>query len=292
MGDIEKVSSGIQEPEPAYIPPPTPSSQYNGRDRDIEASIPPVPPSPSLLGQNYGMSHEDRPSHPPRQSKSFNSLRHPKSSISLRSSSYIYNGNGPLESRNGPTSGGGEEPASVAEELAWGPSHPCFPHMNPHVPLKSREYITTRIIRIRRDWMVRGDLAPTFSNLYPEILDPLVEEQEFRDIIHHINKTLVEAFDPFSSRNWLDAVLGLLTGWLWDDLGGAGVKKRLRGLEKWIEEWNQGVGAREGTKIIPLRRTGYMNLDIQIPDPQVRVVGEDGGTRPGSVAVRADETAA
>jgi len=35
----------------------------------------------------------------------------------------------------------------------------------------------TRIIRIRRDWMVVGDLAPTFSNIYPEILDPLMQEQ-------------------------------------------------------------------------------------------------------------------
>jgi hypothetical protein len=28
-------------------------------------------------------------------------------------------------------------------------------------------------------------------------------------------------------------------------------------------------------RIIPLRRTGYMNLDIVIPDPQVRVVGDE-----------------
>ena len=131
--------------------------------------------------------------------------------------------------------------------------------------------------------MVRGDLAPTYSNLYPEILDPLVPEHEFRTIIHHINKTLVEAFDPYSLRNWLDGFLGLVTGWFWEDFGLASVKSKLKELEAWIEEWNRRNGAREGVKVIPLRRTGYMNLDIQIPDPQLKVIGEDERSRPGTM---------
>jgi hypothetical protein len=122
--------------------------------------------------------------------------------------------------------------------------------------------------------MVKGDLAPTFSNLYPEILDPLVPEPEFRRVIQHINQTLVDAFDPFAVWNWVDGLLGLATGWLWEDFRPSGVKGKLRRLEAWIEDWNHSMGLRDGVKIVPLRRTGYMTLDFQIPDPQVRVVGE------------------
>lgn len=159
----------------------------------------------------------------------------------------------------------------------WGPQHPCYPHLNPHVPVDSSEYVTTRIIRIRRDWLLEGDLAPTFSNLYPEILDPAgLNEQEFRRIIDKLNSELVPAFSPYNWRNVLDGVLGLATGWLWDDFGATAVKSRLGNLEKWIEQWNLNMektcSADENTippKILSLKRTGYMTLDIQIPDPEI-----------------------
>lgn len=117
--------------------------------------------------------------------------------------------------------------------------------------------------------MQKGDLAPTFANLYPEILDPLVSEEEFRVVIKKINDTLIEAFDPLSFRAWLDAVMGMATFWLWDDAGLTKVKRQLAGLEQWIDDWNQNSGEKEGVRIIPLRRTGYMTLDIQVPDPQL-----------------------
>ncbi|KNG52581.1 golgin subfamily a member 7 erf4 protein [Stemphylium lycopersici] len=145
-----------------------------------------------------------------------------------------------------------------ASEFPWGPSHPCFPHPNPHVPLDSELYHTTRIIRIKRDWMMKGDLAPTFANLYPEILDPLVTEDDFRILIKKINDTLVDAFDPFTFRAALDTVMGVATFWLWEDAGFTGVKKQLAELERWIEDWNRDIGAKEAVKIIPLRRTGYL----------------------------------
>jgi len=192
-----------------------------------------------------------------------------------------------------------EQDEVAEEEIPWGPSHPCFPHMNPHVPLSSPEYATTRIIRVRRDWMQVGDLAPTFANLYPEILDPLVSEDEFRRIIQHINKELVAAFSPWSARALFDAVLGMATLWLWDDIGLAGVKGRLKKLEDWVEKWNRGVGSQEGVKIIPLRRTAYMTvslirfpamprlfpltvrqLDFEIPDPHISVEPNVGSSRP------------
>lgn len=158
--------------------------------------------------------------------------------------------------------------ADAGEE--WGPHHPCFPHLNPHVPLDSIEYTTTRIIRVKRDWLVAGDLAPTFSNLYPEILDPAgVSEQEFRRIVEKLNGELIPIFDPFGFRNMLDSVLGLVTGWLWDDFGLTAAKSRLNSLEKWIERWNQEMektmASEEGTippKLISLRQTGYMTVCV------------------------------
>ena len=286
MGDIGKETGGVQVPEPAHVAGGSPISEYNPQTKDLEANFPPLPPvptGPSMLGQDYGMSPDDLPAHPPKRTKSYRSLHEPKSLTSLRSASRGYNTSNP-ESRNGGNGlGDDHDQGDVAEELAWGPSHPCFPHLNSHVPLNSPEYESTRIIRIRRDWMVRGDLAPTYSNLYPEILDPSLPEHEFRTIIHHINKTLVEAFDPYSMRNILDGFIGLVTGWLWEDFGLTGIKGKLKRLEQWIEDWNHRNGEREGVKVIPLRRTGYMNLDIQIPDPQLKVVGEDERSRLGTM---------
>ncbi|KAM0483180.1 hypothetical protein ACHAPX_002629 [Trichoderma viride] len=151
---------------------------------------------------------------------------------------------------------------------AWGPQHPCFPHLNPHVPTDSAEYAKTRVIRIRRDWLLQGDLAPTFSNLYPEILDPAgIPEPEFRQIIDKLNKELIPAFDPYNFRNMFDAFVGLATGWLWDDFGMTGIKSRLNSLEIWIEQWNREkektTSSEDGVlppKLISLRRTGYMTV--------------------------------
>jgi hypothetical protein len=152
-----------------------------------------------------------------------------------------------------------------ADEFEWGPSHPCFPHVNPHVPLNSPLFQATRIIRIKRDWMQVGDLAPTFNNLYPEILDPHITEEQFRRIVEHINKELIAAFSPYSARNWVDTVLSVATFWLWEDMGFVAVKQRLEKLEKWIADWNRDIGSREGVTIIPLRRTGYLTVSCLKP---------------------------
>ncbi|KAJ5099549.1 hypothetical protein N7532_006550 [Penicillium argentinense] len=201
-----------------------------------------------------------------------NQPRHAQSQTSLRSQSQIAS----IPSNTG------QAPADVAEELAWGPAHPCYPHLNPHVPIGSREYLTTRVIRIRRDWMVKGDLAPTFSNLYPEILDPLLSEQEFRKVIATVNNGVVKAFDPFSLRNWFDGAIGLLTGWVWDDMNAPGIKGELQQVESWLEKWNREVGDKDGVHIWSLRRTAYMSLDIQIPDPKVGIVPSEGPSLPNT----------
>lgn len=148
----------------------------------------------------------------------------------------------------------------AASNLEWGPSHPCYPHLNPHVSLSSPLYNSTRIIRVPRDWLVAGDLAPTFANVYPEVLDSAMPEDEFRRVIRHVNEEVIAAHNPFSGRAWLDTILSIATLWLWDDFGFTGVKRRLRSLERWLEEWNRGVGTKEGVQIIPLRRTAYMSV--------------------------------
>lgn len=80
----------------------------------------------------------------------------------------------------------------------------------------------------------------------------------------------------------MDAVLGIATGWLYEDLGFSRVKKGARDVELLIEEWNghkrQGLDKDEEdlVKAIPLRRTGYLCLDIQIPDPHVGTVEDEG----------------
>ncbi|SPN98368.1 uncharacterized protein DNG_01413 [Cephalotrichum gorgonifer] len=182
----------------------------------------------------------------------------------------------PMSSNSSDSSIMGEDVQGGDATQEWGPQHPCYPHLNPHVPASSPEYAATRIIRVRRDYMVGGDLAPAFSDTYPDILDPVgLSEQEFRRIISKLNTDLVSIHDPYGWRNILDATLGLLTGWVWDDLGFTGIKARLAGLEGWIERWNQEMektlGADDGMapRIIPLRKTGYMTLDIQIPDPEI-----------------------
>jgi hypothetical protein len=279
MVDLEKQSSteGLRQPDRAHIP----TSKYNADNPSTSQQ------GASVLGSSYGVNPLDQPLQPPRRITSHRSLRRAQSGASIGSAGLL-GGRTYTDAGQPPTTGASQSDAErglaqhdghhdddVAEELAWGPSHPCFPHLNPHVPINSREYSATRIIRVRRDWMVAGDLAPTFSNIYPEILDPLMQEGEFRYVIEHINQTLCQAYDPFSAWNWFDGIMGVLTGWFWEDFRPWGIKGALKGLEEWLEDWNHTVGARDGVRLIPLRRTGYMCLDVQIPDPQVRVVGED-----------------
>jgi hypothetical protein len=114
--------------------------------------------------------------------------------------------------------------------------------------------------------MVAGDLAPAYSGLYPELLDAAgLSEAEFRRVVQELNGRLGQAFDPYKLGNVVDVVLGLVTGWVWDDLGATSTKRALRDVERWLEAENaslerQGAGAR----FIPLRRSGYMSVSPPI----------------------------
>ncbi|KAF2484570.1 Golgin subfamily A member 7/ERF4 family-domain-containing protein [Neohortaea acidophila] len=167
------------------------------------------------------------------------------------------------------------------EGFEWGPSHPCFPHPNPHCAADSAEAKATRVIRVRRDWLQAGDLYPQYANLYPEILDPLVTDEDFRFLVSNVNARLKAAFDPFTSRAWADTLLGVVTGFVWDDLGFTGAKTGIKGLEAFIDKWNADK-RREGkdVRVVQLRRTGFMAMDFVIPDPGIDVV-DDGNEREG-----------
>ena len=129
------------------------------------------------------------------------------------------------------------------------------------------------MIRVRRDWLQAGDLYPQYANLYPEILDPLVSEQDFRFLVSNINARLKETFDPYSTRAAVDAVLGAVTGYMWETLGLTGAKKGMRSLEGFVEKWNAERRRQErDVRLVQLRRTGFMSLDFVIPDPGIDVV--------------------
>ncbi|EME81608.1 uncharacterized protein MYCFIDRAFT_121644, partial [Pseudocercospora fijiensis CIRAD86] len=171
----------------------------------------------------------------------------------------------PQTNRTDVSTEGGED-----DDFEWGPQHPCFPHQNPHCAPSSEEFISTRIIRVKRDYLIAGDLYPQYANLYPEILHPLVTDEEFRTLIADINSILQSSFSPLTWRAWVDSILGVLTGYIYDDLGLTGAKRGERELETYIDDWNGAheVQGRE-VKIVQLRRTGFMNLDFVIPDPQL-----------------------
>ena len=175
----------------------------------------------------------------------------------------------------------GDEDEDEDEDFAWGPTHPCFPHPNPHCPPSSPEHTSTRVIRVRRDWLVAGDLYPQYANLYPEILDPLVSDAEFRFLISRINSILQRAFSPFTTRAWMDSVLGAATGYFWDDLGLTGARSGEKELERFIDKWNQDrERERKEVRMVHLRRTGFMSLDFIVPDPGIDA-GEEHERRGG-----------
>ena len=124
--------------------------------------------------------------------------------------------------------------------------------------------------------MQAGDLYPQYANLYPEILDPLVSDEDFRFLISNINARLKETFDPYTTRAAVDAVLGAVTGYVWETLGLSGAKKGMKALELFVDKWNQERARQEKeVRVVQLRRTGFMAVDFVIPDPGIDVVGDD-----------------
>lgn len=261
---VSEVSSKPLPPAPA-IPQDEPSTEALSR-RASRASLPrdlTRTPSRRSLRSNHQLASARRSEEiPPLPiTPGLQSIYQQKSRNSTRQDISA-------ESEATPAGRISHESAASGEEFVWGPSHPCFPHPNPHCLPESEEYANTRVIRVRRDWLVAGDLYPQFQNLYPEILDPLVSDHDFRFFVTNINARLERMFDPWSTRAWIDATLGLLTGFLYDDLGLTGTKRGIRDLEVFIDKWNaQKVSEKQDVRVIQPRRTGFMSLDFVIPDP-------------------------
>ena len=92
------------------------------------------------------------------------------------------------------------------------------------------------------------------------------------------NARLRSAFDPFGGRALVDAVLGVLTGFVWDDVGLTGAKRAVKGLEGFIDEWNRRKKAEgKDVRLVQVRRAGFMALDCVVPDPGIMDVVEDEG---------------
>lgn len=219
---------------------PSHKSFRSGRREQVLHGEADAPPVPSNPGASHPSSARDRPSH---------------------------------ESARSGASGSEED-----EDYAWGPNHPCFPHPNPHCAPDSEGAQNTRVIRVRRDWLQAGDLYPQYANLYPEILDPYVSEEDFRFFVSSLNGRIKDAFDPYSTRAWLDAALGVATGYLWDDVGLTGSKQGVKGLEAFVEKWNaEKQRAGKAVTLVQPRRTGFMTLDFVIPDPGIDVIPEANG---------------
>lgn len=111
--------------------------------------------------------------------------------------------------------------------------------------------------------MVAGDLAPAYSNIFPEILEPHVSEEQFRGVVARVNGELREAYDPWNWWNWMDAVLGLLTLWMWEEVVETHCKRVLRRVEGFLEERNREMEkGGQMAVFVPLRRTGYLNVSF------------------------------
>lgn len=125
--------------------------------------------------------------------------------------------------------------------------------------------------------MVVGDLAPTFSDLYPELLaDAGISEERFRRCVEELNGVCVRVFSPKGTRNFVDGVLGLLTGWVWDDIGALAVKSGVREVEAMVERWNFELGQiKAEARWVGLRRSAFMSVSSSYL-LCARVVGLDG----------------
>ncbi|KAF2159884.1 hypothetical protein M409DRAFT_70769 [Zasmidium cellare ATCC 36951] len=292
METLHKLA-GVQQVSDSGTERPVPVSSSHGQ------TIPPPPPIPQddavevdSHSQHSGLRSASLPLNRRPSHRSFRSHRSQRSKHSIASRNHSHDANaiasdyppsprpaqqgehlGPqsvLPRVSGETAGTGVE--EEEDEFAWGPSHPCHPHPNPHCSPNGAEHAATRVIRVKRDWLVAGDLYPQYANLYPEILDPLVSDGEFRDLIASINAILHRMLSPYTTRAWIDSLLGAATGYVWDDLGLTGAKSGEKELEMFINKWNQDKErSGEEVKLIQLRRTGFMSLDFVVPDPGIDV---------------------
>ena len=85
-------------------------------------------------------------------------------------------------------------------------------------------------------------------------------------LVEKVNEGLIKAMNPWGPRNWLDALLGIVTGWLWEDFGLTSARKRVRQVEQVLGDWNSqrrkaGTdGEDEMVRVVELQKTAYMTV--------------------------------
>ncbi|CAH2351150.1 ras modification protein Erf4p [[Candida] railenensis] len=127
-----------------------------------------------------------------------------------------------------------------------------------------------------KTYKIEGEYDVNFfgqTSLTPLVPD-LITSDELILIVTRINRELYEAFDPYSVWNALDNILELITGTFYSKIVNTFIfethcKRKLAQLELYIEELNKKYSNIEGKgfKIISLRRSAYLSLDIEIPRP-------------------------
>ncbi|KAI9687562.1 MAG: hypothetical protein M1822_002172 [Bathelium mastoideum] len=328
-------AKAIDMPEGGSVPASNPTDPEKSAVAGDDVPLPPQPHATSSTDPNLEAGAQFRHAQAPSRI-SLPLSRRPSTLSRLTRNSATH----PVD-HDGTASAASEE----AESYPWGPFHPCFPHPNPHRPLTSPLTASTRIIRIRRDYTAVfppestsfspskpsatittaprhpssspkspqpvSDRVPAFTNLYPEILAPWVSEPAFRTLLDGVNSRYAKAFNPFSWRALVDLLLGLLTLWLWEDLGFTRVRMGVTEVEKFVEGWNaerrmeaeaaairiseqdeghertveeamtrgeaSGGVVQEGdyARVINPRRTGFLCLDIEIPDPGIGAIEDE-----------------
>lgn len=153
-----------------------------------------------------------------------------------------------------------------------GPGH----YLNPHAPLGSLRAQSTRIVRVPRDYLLYGDLAPAFSVAYPSLLHPYLPCASFHALVEEINRLLWEAYNPRNAWNLFDTVLALLTFWLSEHLyvphhtkvspsrvTACLISQTLYSIEQLLERKNEEWKvAGNPLQVVSLRRTAFLNVSI------------------------------
>ncbi|ODV81604.1 uncharacterized protein CANTADRAFT_45198 [Suhomyces tanzawaensis NRRL Y-17324] len=146
-----------------------------------------------------------------------------------------------------------------------------IPQFSVHVPGKEPAALTGSSSEADQGYEVSGVFDDNWFGLTS--LTPLVpgwlSVEEFTAIVTRINQLLYDALNPFDYRNAFQSVLDVMSGGTLSLLVNPYSKKKLLELESYIDtDVNVKLAEKcKGLKVIPLRQSGYLSLDFQVPRP-------------------------
>lgn len=175
---------------------------------------------------------------------------------------------------------------------------------NPYVDPLSKEYRSTRIVRVPRVYdSVKGLRYPQFSRVMPgfesaALIDPSeptkdlskiskfvprglyknhvfgylsvsplsnhLEVSHFQDIVDRVNEYLRQAYDPLSAGNIVYGTLNFLSIWLLDEVVRNRSKRILAELQSYIEELNNGLLKQRRLRLISPQASGFVSVSITV----------------------------